>query len=756
MSPEQETQHEPQVAPSGPPVATRPHRALVDVALFVGVCALALIIRLAYLAQARDVPFFHDLLVDARRYADWGRQIAAGDWLGQGVFFQAPLYPYFLASVFKLLGDDLGRLYVVQAIVGALGCGILFAAGRGFVSRGVGLAAAVLLALNGPAIFFDGLIQKTVLATFLLAVLLWLLAVSLRRPSWWLFGVTGMTLGLLSLVRENARILVVVLALWILIHFAAYARRRFGWAGILFLGSALVLLPVGLRNYLVGGQFVLSSSQAGANFYIGNNPQARGFYIPLVPGEHNPGQEEANARLLAERALGRELTPKEVSDFWMRRAWDYIRARPAAWLALMLRKCGLVWNAYEVPDANDYYFYQQYSSVLRLLGRVDHFGVISPLAAAGLVLTWRRRRDLWVLYALLLTMTVATALFFIFARYRFPLVPILCIFAGAGLVEGWRFVRRGDVRVVALLGLVVGVGVLANWPLPEAQDMRALSYANYGAVLAQEGKTAEAVEQYRRALALVPDDAQGQYDMGMLLMKLGRYDEAVAHFRAAAEADPGFVMAYNRWGVALGMQGRFDEAVRCFERALQIKPDHFESYNDLGFALASAGRLGEAEQAYLRATVLNPKSEQATANLYWVYIARGKYGAAVQLLRRATEEIPDSVALQESLIWLLAACPDPRVRAPQEAVARAERLCEATGYQEPRLLEALAGAYAAAGRFEQAVNTVHKALDILGDSGPKEAVEALREDLRNYEAGIAPSEVLPEPGPASTGANQQE
>jgi Flp pilus assembly protein TadD len=254
----------------------------------------------------------------------------------------------------------------------------------------------------------------------------------------------------------------------------------------------------------------------------------------------------------------------------------------------------------------------------------------------------------------------------------------------------------------------------------------------------------------------VPDDAQGQYDTGMLLMELGRYDEAVAHLRAAAEADPGFVMAYNRWGVALGMQGRFAEAADCLERALQIRPDHFESYNDLGFALASAGRLEEAEQAYLRATVLSPTSEQATANLYSVYVARGKYGAAVQLLRRAVEEIPDSVALQEGLIWLLAACPDRRLRAPNEAVARAERLCEATGYGEPRLLEALAGAYAAAGRFEQAVRTVHKALGILGQAGPDEAVDALREALRKYEAGIGPGDPLRGPGPASTGRDRQQ
>ena len=101
--------------------------------------------------------------------------------------------------------------------------------------------------------------------------------------------------------------------------------------------------------------------------------------------------------------------------------------------------------------------------------------------------------------------------------------------------------------------------------------------------------------------------------------------------------------------------------------------------------------------------------------------------------------------MRESLVWLLAACPDRRLRDPAEAVRLAEQLCQATNYEQPRLLDALAAAYAAAGRFDQAQKTVQQALEALGEAGPPEAVEALQQTLRMYQAGIAPGD----PPPAS-------
>ena len=97
----------------------------------------------------------------------------------------------------------------------------------------------------------------------------------------------------------------------------------------------------------------------------------------------------------------------------------------------------ILWNVREVEDADDFYLYQRWSWLLRILGWLNHFGMLAPLAAMGVVMTWRQWRQLWLLYFLLGTLAFSVALFYVFARYRLPLVPLLAIFAGAGLVEGF-------------------------------------------------------------------------------------------------------------------------------------------------------------------------------------------------------------------------------------------------------------------------------------------------------------------------------
>ena len=68
---------------------------------------------------------------DSRGYDAWAQQLAAGDWIGRDVFYQAPLYPYFVGVVYALFGHDLLVVRVIQALLGALSCAALgYAAAR--------------------------------------------------------------------------------------------------------------------------------------------------------------------------------------------------------------------------------------------------------------------------------------------------------------------------------------------------------------------------------------------------------------------------------------------------------------------------------------------------------------------------------------------------------------------------------------------------------------------------------------------------
>src|SRR4029434_2018891 len=132
-------------------------------------------------------------------------------------------------------------------------------------------AAGLLLAVYPMAIFFDTIIQKSVLDLLLMTLVLWLLALLSQTPSMqgWFF--IGVALGLFALTRENALVLLPVIGVWLWIHFRSESsRRRLQWSLLLVGGLALVLFPVGLRNRLVGGEFYITSSAFRPNLSLGN------------------------------------------------------------------------------------------------------------------------------------------------------------------------------------------------------------------------------------------------------------------------------------------------------------------------------------------------------------------------------------------------------------------------------------------------------------------------------------------------------
>lgn len=287
----------------------------------------ALLLRLAYFAEMWDQPVFTALMVDSRAYDQWARSIAAGDLLGSGVFFQAPLYPYLLGGVYALFGPDPRVVFLLQALLGATACVFLERAGRRFFGPAVGLVGGVLLAVHPTAVFSDGLLQKSSLDIFLMTSFLLLLAkAGGPDPKPRLWAGMGAVLGIFTLTRENAVVLVPVALAW-----GAVEGFREGARGILkravpfLLCLVLVLLPVGIRNLAVGGEFHLTTSQAGPAFYIGNNTMADGMLGELIPGRGDVRFERLSATMLAERAAGRPLTPGEVSRHWMGEATTHRR-----------------------------------------------------------------------------------------------------------------------------------------------------------------------------------------------------------------------------------------------------------------------------------------------------------------------------------------------------------------------------------------------------------------------------------------------
>jgi type IV pilus biogenesis/stability protein PilW len=622
---------------------------------FVAVFAVALLLRLIYLLQIQAIPLFYNLAGDGRTYDDWAQRIAAGAWLGQGVFYQAPLYPYFLGVLQTLFGHDLWAVRVVQVILGSSSCGLLFLVGDKLFGRGAGLAAGLIAACYAPAVFFDVLIEKSILDLFLISCLLFLLVGTNGEAKWSKWLGAGVTLGLLGLSRENALILLPVIALWIAVYFSARPLPdRARWVGLFLAGVVVVLLPVGLRNLTVGGEFKLTTSQLGPNFFIGNNAAADGTYGSVRKVIHEVQLEGPDAKRLAERAMGRELTPGEVSDFWLSRALDYIKHQPASWVRLMAFKWLRVWNAREIEDSDDFYIYQNWSSLLASLARINHFGLLAPLAVFGLLVTYPQWRNLWLLYSTLLSLAASVAAFYVFGRYRFPLVPLLVLFAAAGVMAAIRLYRERMWRFLTMASLFsLCAGVVVNWPMDGASGPGAAGYNNLANAYLKQGNISEATRTALKAIEVDSDYGVAHYNLGNLYAQQGKLDLAQRHFAEALRLYPNYADAYSNYGQLIAERGDIETGIRYFSKAIELNPSVARAHLNLGVALAKQGRFDQATSALRQAVRLTPDSPDASYYLGSVYAAQSRYSDAAEFFKEALRIEPNFVPAHRSLAQLL-------------------------------------------------------------------------------------------------------
>ncbi len=599
--------------------------------LFVWMVAFAM--RAVYLSNLRRSPAFALLLGDAITYDGWASRIAGGDWLGKGVFYQAPLYPYFLGVLYTWFGRNFLAVRLVQIVFGASSCVLLARAGRSFFNRATGLLAGVFLALYPTAIFFDCSIQKSVLDLFFVCALLAVLGRLLERPQspWWL--VTGFVMGLLTLTRENALIFLPIVLAWLFIAWRGEElwNTRLKWAGLVLLGLAAVLLPVGYRNLKVGGEFHLTTSQLGPNFYIGNSRGATGFYRPLREGRGSAMFERDDATTLAEQATGRKLTPSDVSNYWTAKAMDEIRTDVSRWLRLVCRKWLLIWNISEVGDSDDQYTYGDWSPLLQGLNRLLHFGTLCPLAALGICLTWNRRKHLWLLYAMILVYAGSVTLFYVFSRYRFPLVPMLILFAAAGLTSLRDALREAHWRTLGagVATAVVAAAVCNHAMMPEAL-IRAGTHTNLGNAFMMEGGIQDAIEEYEEALQLNPNDPYVPVNLANALLRAGRFEEAIGYYEQALRIDPNDAHAHYNLGVALVKSGQPKQAIGHWEQALRIEPDYAEAHHILGSALFDQGKVPEAIGHWEQALKIKPAFAEAHYNLANAFLRGGRFEEAIK------------------------------------------------------------------------------------------------------------------------------
>jgi len=218
-------------------------------------------------------------------------------------------------------------------------------------------------------------------------------------------------------------------------------------------------------------------------------------------------------------------------------------------------------------------------------------------------------------------------------------------------------------------------------------------------------------------------------------LQVRHWQNSMTLFRHTLNVTQNNVIAHFQLGLALEQKGKLDEAIRQYSKALQLAPNYAAAHTNLGAVLVHKGDIKGAVYHYYEALKKNPYDAGAYNNLGNILFGMGRTREAILAYREALRWHPDMPQSLYSLAWIKATHSNEAFRDGEEAIKLAERLCQITNYNKPLFLDALAAAYAEAGRFSEAVKTARQGLDLVWQSGPKELVPGIKERLKLYQNG---------------------
>lgn len=417
-----------------------------DRSLLLGVCAIALGLRLAVVWACTDAGLFSDM----QEYYDRARHIVEHGRLHPDAF-RPPAYPIFLAAL-ALVFDDrmLFAARIVQAILGAASVAIAGLLARQMAGSGAGLVAAGILAIYPAWLIYPVYIVAESLFTFLTLLGLWLWTCR----GYWTAIASGVVLAIAMQTRAVGVATIAGIAVASTIPLLLRARERsVARLALLLLACALTLAPWVVRNARLFGEFIPTDTASGWNFILGNNPLATGrLELDQIP-------------IVSETYWSRATTDVERHKIGLEAGAAFIRSHPWQSFTLALRKIGylvgLEGREHAWPYSYHYHGRRSFAVVWAWgLALLVSFPIVMLAGLAGMI---RPRATSSTLHVTLIAVLVFAALVHVGSfgesRFHVPWVPVLAIMAStlcasrAGMPWSWpRRVSYGAI-VLALVNL---------------------------------------------------------------------------------------------------------------------------------------------------------------------------------------------------------------------------------------------------------------------------------------------------------------
>ncbi|MCP4571712.1 MAG: tetratricopeptide repeat protein [bacterium] len=557
-------------------------------------CA-ALLVRVLAIATSTDNPTFATPVTDAMTYDAVARHLWETGSAPARLFWQPFLYPLQLSLTYSVTGGSILAAKLLQAVVGALTCSLVFLTGQRLLGRGAGFVAAGIAALYGPLVLFEGELLATGSAAFWsIALVLLLTETAERRDLRWLAAL-GAAGALALLTRPTFAPFLLAAAVWLAVVLVRKAGRN--RAVVLMLAAvvvfAAVATPFAVWNGRVTGATSITPDSGGLNVHLGNNADVC-HTLTIRPGADWEEYMQEPARRGFDGPGGRD-------RYYYGQVAQYFREDPGEFATGLGRKILQLVGSREIPRNLDVYLWGTWSPVLRILAwKVGPFGfpfgLVLPLAVLGLI--FRRKRLGAPVFLFLILYAAAIVAVFVTARYRVPMVPVLAVAAAAGVQAvgaAWRDRRTAQLGLMALL--VVATVTLAVVPGPfceERQNMEADFWFCLGTAQFSDGRIDESITNFRRSLSIDSRQARSHYNLGVIAAGRGQTDEAILRYRDAVRLQPQFPRAHNNLATVLLTIGDVPGAEYQLREALRYDPGFVPSLRNLSAVLVETGRSAEA------------------------------------------------------------------------------------------------------------------------------------------------------------------
>ena len=610
------------------------------------ICVLALLLRVVYLLQIvfNDPLFFHPIM-DALYHHNWAISILKGGWLAKEVFFRAPLYPYFLAILYKIFGINFLIPRIFQLLIGTLNCLIIQKIATRIFNKKVGDVAGIIATSYPLLIYFDLELLMPTILIFLILVGFYLILENVEKPAsrfnWFLIGVVW---GFAVITRPNVLLFLIFLPFWL----RQRLKERTGLAVISgIIGVVVVIAPITIRNYAVGREFVPIAWQAGINFYIGNNPHADGI-TAIIPGTRKSWWGGFyDARKIAEKELGRNLKCSEIDRYWLSKGMEFIKENPLQEAALLLKKAYLYLGGLEISNNRDIYFFIQKTYLKYFIFKLPFFqfpfGILLPLSLLGVWYAYKQKKDISLLLLFLVTYSASFIAFFICSRYRLGIIPFLIILAGYSIISLMAKIREGGVRYfISFLILFVPIFLFFNGNLFKLkQSNPALDYLTLAGAEYEGENYEKAIYYLHRALHYNRDYAEALTLLGSIYKRMGKLDQAISYFKNAMNSDPKQPEPYLNLGNIYAEMGDLDMARKYYNKAIEHDPYSARAYNNLGNIYFSYGNFNRALYYYKKASKLEPNYPSPLYHMGFIYLKLGDTQKAELLWKKVLDIEPD-------------------------------------------------------------------------------------------------------------------